>query len=123
MMKKRMAPRIKKPFRGMPVELPTKKPNSSGAKILKPKTSDSFSAKILKPKTGNSSSVKILKPKTGVGVKETTKKRNISSKPKKPSITFEDSLKKYGNDVTKIPGWSSRNPDGKVKSKKKVKKK
>ena len=42
---------------------------------------------------------------------------------KKKGMSFEDSLKKYGNDVTKIPGWSSRNPDGKVKPKKKVKKK
>lgn len=40
---------------------------------------------------------------------------------KKKPRTFEESLKKYGNDVTKIPGWSSRNPDGKVKTKKKSK--
>lgn len=42
---------------------------------------------------------------------------------KKKGMTFEESLKKYKGDVTKIPGWSSRNPDGKVKPKKKVKKK
>lgn len=42
---------------------------------------------------------------------------------KKKITTFEESLKKYKGDVTKIPGWSSRNPDGKVKPKKKVKKK
>lgn len=41
---------------------------------------------------------------------------------KKPR-SFEDTLKKYGNDVTKIPGWSSRSPEGKVKPKKKVVKK
>ena len=40
---------------------------------------------------------------------------------KKPR-SFEDTLKKYGNDVTKIPGWSSRNPDGVLK-KKPIKKK
>ena len=32
---------------------------------------------------------------------------------KKKGMSFEDALKKYGNDVTRIPGWSGRNPDGK----------
>ncbi len=32
-------------------------------------------------------------------------------------MSFEDALKKYGNDVTKIPGWSGRGMDGKVKPK------
>jgi hypothetical protein len=66
MKKKRMAPRATKPFKSTPVELPTKKPNSSG--------------------------VKIIKPKTGVGVKETAKKRNISPKPKKPTKKQTPSL-------------------------------
>lgn len=32
-------------------------------------------------------------------------------------MSYNDALKKYGNDVTKIPGWSGRNPDGKIKTK------
>lgn len=42
---------------------------------------------------------------------------------KKKGMSFEDALKKYGNDVTKIPGWKGRNPDGKVKVKPRTKKK
>ena len=38
-----------------------------------------------------------------------------------PGMSFEDALKKYGNDVTKIPGWSGRGADGKVKPKVKAK--
>ena len=40
---------------------------------------------------------------------------------KKKGMSFEDALKKYGNDVTKIPGWSGRGADGKVKVKPKAK--
>jgi hypothetical protein len=36
---------------------------------------------------------------------------------KKKGLSYEDALKKYGNDVTKIPGWSGRGMDGKVKPK------
>lgn len=38
-----------------------------------------------------------------------------------PGMSYEDALKKYGNDVTKIPGWSGRGLDGKVKPKAKPK--
>ena len=41
---------------------------------------------------------------------------------KKKSMTWDEAMKKYGNDVTKIPGWSGRGADGKIKPKKKVKK-
>lgn len=40
---------------------------------------------------------------------------------KKKGMTWEETMKKYGNDVTKIPGWSGRGLDGKVKSKPKAK--
>ena len=41
---------------------------------------------------------------------------------KKPKgMSYNDALKKYGNDVTKIPGWSGRGMDGKVKPKAKPK--
>jgi hypothetical protein len=36
---------------------------------------------------------------------------------KKKGMSYNDALKKYGNDVTKIPGWSGRGMDGKVKPK------
>jgi hypothetical protein len=52
-----------------------------------------------------------------LGGKGTTKK--ISKK----IMSFDDALKKYGGDVTKIPGWTGRGMDGKVKPKKKTIKK
>lgn len=38
-------------------------------------------------------------------------------------LTWDQAMKKYGNDITKIPGWSGVNPDGKVKPQVKKKKK
>jgi hypothetical protein len=40
---------------------------------------------------------------------------------KNKPMSFNDALKKYGGDVTKIPGWSGRGMDGKVKPKPKAK--
>ena len=34
------------------------------------------------------------------------KKKVVSKKKKKKPMSYEDALKKYGNDVTKIPGNS-----------------
>lgn len=45
---------------------------------------------------------------------------NNKMKKKKP-MSLEEAYKKYGNDVTKIPGFSGRGMDGKVKPKRKVK--
>jgi hypothetical protein len=42
---------------------------------------------------------------------------------KRKPMSLNDALKKYGNDVTKIPGWTGRGADGKVKPKKKITKK
>ena len=40
---------------------------------------------------------------------------------KKKPMSLEDAYRMYGNDVTKIPGWSGRGMDGKVKPKPKRK--
>jgi hypothetical protein len=40
---------------------------------------------------------------------------------KKKPMSLDEAYKKYGNDVTKIPGFSTRGMDGKVKPKPKPK--
>jgi hypothetical protein len=43
---------------------------------------------------------------------------------KKKSMTLDEAIKKYGGDMTKVPGFSLRGKDGKVKPKaKKITKK
>ena len=68
-------------------------------------------------------SPKEFKKMTGVSQKEFVKNftKAINMKEKKKPMSLEEAYKKYGNDVTKIPGFSGRGMDGKVKPKRKVK--
>ena len=46
----------------------------------------------------------------------------MPNKKKTKKSTWEETMKRYGNDVTQVPGWGNKGLDGKVKVKKKKKK-